>query len=131
MKKIFIVFCLMFVLIGTATAGGFEKDLSLSGGVILTDAYHRIVAFNINLVDKIIRVEMVPYKDSIVEGADSKNYITGHSKIIFIRNDEITATTDYDDFLVEMNSGAVVPALEIWIKANDPYFKTATSVGIP
>ena len=132
MKKITaIIFCLMLIFAGTAQAGGFTKDLSLSGGVTITDAYHRIVAFDINLVNKIIRVELAPYKDSTVEGADSTNYITGYARMVYIQNDPETGGTDYDDFLVTMGKDPIIPALEVWIKTNDDYFKTATSVGIP
>ena len=138
MKKLFLSFIFCLILVGTATAGGFTKDLALSGGVTVTGAYHRIVAFDVNLVDKSIRVELAPYKDSTVEGANSKNYIEGKARMVTIRNwvddsdpDNAVEVNDYDDFLVEMNKGAIVPALEAYIATNDDYFKTATKVGIP
>lgn len=133
MKKIGLIFCLILIFVGTVQAGGFIKEKTLPGGIVLANAYHRIVSVDINFIDKIIHVEMAFYKDSAVEGANIQDYIQGHPRTILIQNDplDLIGGADYDNFLTTMGKDPLIPSLEAWIKANDDYFKTATSVGIP
>lgn len=119
----------------------FRKAITISGFPEITEAYHRIMAFSINPVDKIAKIEIAVYYDEATRTANESNSLKGLPINAEIKNvdDEGVTTNKFNNFFSQTNSDMgvtgtdtlktdIVKALYTWIKANVTFYSDATDV---
>ena len=104
-----------------------KKKITLTGGVDVTNAYHRISNVVFNILTQTIVVDITVYKNQTTRDADEQNYIKNATQKVFISGDGFTDffTTER---VAQPLTDSIYSALYGWLKSNQALYIDATDI---